>query len=126
MLLSVVMGNVPMPHYGVRRSVLVNLDLEVRVCFQQSLLHCPREPSADSLIPSNQSTTFIQTFISCHLDPLSATNLCYGNFISYTELAFLIPFFLRIILHSFRSNASIIIYFPSGVKPRTTASSSKP
>ena len=58
-----------MPHYGVRRSVLVNLDLEVRVCFQQSLLHCPREPSADSLIPSNQSTTFYQTFISCHLDP---------------------------------------------------------
>lgn len=47
---------------------MVNLDLEVRVCFQQSLLHCPREPSADSLIPSNQSTTFIQTFISCHLD----------------------------------------------------------
>ena len=61
-------GNVPMLHYGVRRSVLVNLDLEVRVCFQQSLLHCPKEPSADSLIPSNQSTTFIQTFISCHLD----------------------------------------------------------
>lgn len=47
---------------------MVNLDLEVRVCFQQSLLHCPKEPSADSLIPSNQSTTFIQTFISCHLD----------------------------------------------------------
>ena len=64
-------GTVPMLHYGVRRSVLVNLDLEVRVCFQQSLLHCPREPSADSLIPSNQSTTFIQTFISCHLDPTS-------------------------------------------------------
>ena len=62
-------GTVPMLHYGVRRSVLVNLDLEVRVCFQQSLLHCPQEPSADSLIPSNQSTTFIQTFISCHLDP---------------------------------------------------------
>lgn len=59
-----------MPHYSVRRSVLVNLDLEVRVCFQQSLLHCPQEPSADSLIPSNQSTTFIQTFISCHLDPV--------------------------------------------------------
>ena len=73
-------GECPMPHYGVRRSVLVNLDLEVRVCFQQSLLHCPREPSADSLIPSNQSTTFIQTFISCHLDPLSATNLCYARF----------------------------------------------
>lgn len=71
-------GNVPMLHYGVRRSVLVNLDLEVRVCFQQSLLHCPKEPSADSLIPSNQSTTFIQTFISCHLDPTSAlkTVLC--------------------------------------------------
>ena len=68
--ISVVMGNVPMPHYSVRRSVLVNLDLEVRVCFQQSLLHYPREPSADSLIPSNQSTTFIQTFISCHLDPV--------------------------------------------------------
>ena len=63
-------GTVPMLHYGVRRSVLVNLDLEVRVCFQQGLLHCPREPSADSLIPSNQSTTFIQTFISCHLDPI--------------------------------------------------------
>ena len=62
-------GTVPMLHYGVRRSVLVSLDLEVRVCFQQSLLHCPKEPSADSLIPSNQSTTFIQTFISCHLDP---------------------------------------------------------
>ena len=73
-------GTVPMLHYGVRRSVLVNLDLEVRVCFQQSLLHYPREPSADSLIPSNQSTTFIQTFISCHLDPLSATNLCYVIF----------------------------------------------
>jgi len=25
-------GNVPMLHYGVRRSVLVNLDLEVRDC----------------------------------------------------------------------------------------------
>ena len=76
-------GTVPMLHYGVRRSVLVNLDLEVRVCFQQSLLHYPREPSADSLIPSNQSTTFIQTFISCHLDPLSATNLCYTFFTNY-------------------------------------------
>ena len=59
---------VPILHYGVRRSVLDNLDLEVRVCFQQGLLHCPKEPSADSLIPPNQSTTFIQTFISCHLD----------------------------------------------------------
>ena len=75
-------GNVPMLHYGVRRSVLVNLDLEVRVCFQQGLLHCPKEPSADSLIPSNQSTTFIQTFISCHLDRVSATNLCYDRIIS--------------------------------------------
>ena len=79
MLLSVVMGNVPMPHYSVRRSVLVNLDLEVRVCFQQSLLHCPREPSADSLIPSNQSTTFIQTFISCHLDPRIQKLFLFGR-----------------------------------------------
>ena len=27
------------------------------------------------------------------LDCLSATNLCYGNYISYTESDFLIPFF---------------------------------
>ncbi|MBR0126234.1 MAG: hypothetical protein IJM03_12880, partial [Treponema sp.] len=33
----------------------------------QCLLHCSGEPSADSLIPSNQSTTFFQTFISWHL-----------------------------------------------------------
>ena len=73
-------GTVPMLHYGVRRSVLVNLDLEVRVCFQQSLLHCPQEPSADSLIPSNQSTTFIQTFISCHLDPLIKLPIIHHQF----------------------------------------------
>ena len=83
-------GTVPMLHYGVRRSVLVNLDLEVRVCFQQSLIHCPKDPSADSLIPSNKSTTFIQTFISCHLDPLSATNLCYEFFLSKVRLYCLI------------------------------------
>ena len=29
------------------------------------------------------------------LDPLSVTNLCYGKNISYTELAFLIPFFFK-------------------------------
>ena len=33
----------------------------------QCLLHSSAEPSADSLIPSNQSTTFSQTFISWHL-----------------------------------------------------------
>ena len=90
-------GTVPMLHYGVRRSVLVNLDLEVRVCFQQSLLHCPKEPSADSLIPSNQSTTFIQTFISCHLDPTSALKLL---------LCFILHLLLQPLLDLyFRSNA---------------------
>ena len=74
-------GTVPMLHYGVRRSVLVNLDLEVRVCFQQSLLHCPQEPSADSLIPSNQSTTFIQTFISCHLDRFTMEGGMSGSYL---------------------------------------------
>jgi len=60
------------------------------------------------------------------LTGLSALKLCYGNNISYTELDFLNLFSLRIILYNFRSYASIIIYFPSGVKPRTTASSRNP
>ena len=56
-------------------------------------------------------------------DPLSATNLCYGNYISYTESDFLILFFKNYSV-LFEAYASIIIFFSSGVKPRTTASSS--
>ena len=59
------------------------------------------------------------------LDPLSATNLCYGNYISYTESDFLILFFKNYSV-LFEAYASIIIFFSSGVKPRSTASSSKP
>ena len=58
-------------------------------------------------------------------DPLSATNLCYGNYISYTESDFLILFFKNYSV-LFEAYASIIIFFSSGVKPRSTASSSKP
>ena len=98
-------GTVPMLHYGVRRSVLVNLDLEVRVCFQQGLLHCPQEPSADSLIPSNQSTTFIQTFISCHLDPTSDLKCMLCHFIPNIMVLLLLmyqnpdSFYILFLLH---------------------------
>jgi len=61
------------------------------------------------------------------LTGLSALKLCYGNYISFTESDFLIPFFiLEDSVQPFEAYASIIIYFPSGVKPRTNATSSKP
>ena len=60
------------------------------------------------------------------LNPLSATNLCYGKYISYTKLDFINIFFMKFSVRFFEAYTSIIIFFLSGVKPRNTASSRKP
>ena len=50
-----------------------------------------------------------------------------SNYIFYTELDFINTFFLmKNTVQPIEAYASIIILFLSGVKPRTTASSSKP
>ena len=53
--------------------------------------------------------------------------MCYDKYISYTESDFLNPFFLlEDSAQPFEAYASIIIFFSSGVKPRTTATLLRP